>query len=367
MSDGAPPLLMTPGPTRIPQRVLGAGMRVLHHRTPEFSAALGELLEGLRPVFGTRGADLLPVHATGRASMEGAILNFLNPGDTVVACCNGKFGEMWAGFAELYGARVVRVATDWARSVDPDEVEHALDAHPGARAVTVAHCDTSTGVLNPVAAVAAVARRRGVLVLVDAISSLGGAPVDFDAWDLDVAVTSSQKCLMSSPGISFVAVGPRAWRAAESATLPSAYLDFAAIRDALSGPRPQTPGTTPVLLVLQVLEAVRVIHEEGLDAVFARHRLMAAAVADWAARRGIALQGDGIAVRSPTLTALRMPEGTDPSAVRATVRAQGIQIAAGLGAYQGTCVRVGHMGDIRSDDVARTLAALDTALVPREV
>ena len=360
--DGTPPLLMTPGPTRIPERVLLAGHRVLHHRTPEFSSALGELFELARPLFGTASADVLPVHGTGRAAMEGAVVNFFLPGDTVVAVCNGRFGEMWAGFAATYGMNVVRVATDWSQSVDPAEVETALEAHPGTRAVTVAHCDTSTGVLNPVAAVAAVARRHGALAMVDAISSLGGTPVDFDSWDLDVAVTSSQKCLMSSPGISFVAVGPRAWAAAEAATLPRAYLDFAAIRETLSGPRPQTPGTTPVLLVLQVLEAVRTIHEEGLEDVFTRHRLLSRQVTDWAGERGISLPGDGIAVRSPTLTALRMPEAVDPARVRASVRAQGIQIAAGLGAYQATCVRVGHMGDIRSGDVACTLAALDTAL-----
>jgi len=362
VNDGAPPLLMTPGPTRIPERVLRAGMRVLHHRTPEFSAALAELLEGLRPLFGTRAADILPVHATGRAAMEGAIVNLFAPGDTVVACCNGKFGEMWAGFAATYGLDVVRVAADWGRSVDPAEVEAALAAHPGARAVTVAHCDTSTGVLNPVAQVAAIARRHGALALVDAISSLGGAPLAFDDWGLDVAVTSSQKCLMSSPGIAFVAMGPRAWAAAETGTMPRAYLDFGAIRDTLAGPRPQTPGTTPVLLVLQVLEAARMIHEEGLAEVFARHREMSGAVTAWAAGRGIALPGDGIAVRSPTLTALRMPEGVDPASVRASVRAQGIQIAAGLGPYQGTCVRIGHMGDIRPEDVTRTLEALGTAL-----
>ncbi|MDP2956063.1 MAG: aminotransferase class V-fold PLP-dependent enzyme, partial [Longimicrobiales bacterium] len=296
------------------------------------------------------------------ASMEAAIVNLFNRGDTVVACCNGRFGEMWAGFAETYGLHVVRVATDWARSVDPEEVEGALAELPGARGVTIAHCDTSTGVLNPVAAVAAAARRHGALALVDAISSLGGAPFAFDAWDVDVAVTSSQKCLMSSPGISFVALSARAWAAAEAGTMPRAYLDFAAIRDTLAGPRPQTPGTTPVLLALQVLEAVRMIHEEGLETVFARHRLLSDTVTSWAAARGIALQGEGIVERSPTLTALRMPDGVDPARVRAAARAEGIQIAAGLGDSKATCVRIGHMGDIRAEDVSSTLGVLDSAL-----
>jgi len=362
MSDGAPPLLMTPGPTRIPERVLGAGMRVLHHRTPEFSSALVELLEGLRPLFGTNTAHILPIHATGRASMEAAILNLLNPGDTVVACCNGKFGEMWAGFAASYGIRVVPVTCDWNRTVDPADVDAALGGHPDVRAVTIAHSDTSTGVLNPVAEVAEVARRHGALVMVDAVSSVGGTPFAFDGWGVDVAVASSQKCLMSSPGISFVAMSGRAWEATERAVLPRVYLDFAAVRDRLTSSRPETPGTTPVLLALQVLEAVRMIHEEGPSQVFARHRNMSGMVTTWAASRGIELPGSGIAERSPTLTALRLPDGVDPGAVRSAVRAAGIQIAAGLGDWQRTCVRVGHMGDIRPEDVTRTLNAIDAAL-----
>lgn len=362
MSPGADPLLMTPGPTRIPRRVLEAGMRVLHHRTPEFSAALAELTERARPAFGTEAADVLPIHATGRAAMEGAICNLFCPGDVVVACCNGKFGEMWAGFATSYGLEVVRVATDWEESVHPGEVADALDRHPTARAVLVVHSDTSTAVLNPVAAVAEVAARRGVLVLVDAISALGGLPFEMDAWGVDVAITSSQKCLMSSPGLALAAVGPRAWGAMARATLPRNYWDFAAIRAALARPRPETPGTTPVLLVLQVLEALRMLGEEGWDAVFARHRAMAGAVREGAAALGFALQGARLRERSPTLTALRVPDGVAPDALRAAVLQRGVRLAVGLGAYRDTCVRLGHMGDIRMPDVEATLAAVAEAL-----
>jgi aspartate aminotransferase-like enzyme len=357
----APPLLMTPGPTRIPERVLLAGHRVLHHRTPEFSALLAELLEGVRPVFGTASADILPVHGTGRAAMEGAVVNFFRPGDTVVAVCNGRFGEMWAGFAERYGVQVVPVARDWERSVQPDEVAAALDAHPAARAVLVVHSDTSTGVLNPVAEIAAVARARGALVLADGISSIGGAPFAFDAWGLDFAVVSSQKCLMSSPGLALAAVGPRAWEAAERGGMPRSYLDFGAIRRTLAGPRPETPGTTPVLLALQLLEAVRMIHEEGLESVFVRHQAMAGRVRSGAADLGYRLQGSGIRDRSPTLTALQVPEGLEPEALRARIRSAGIQVAGGMERYKASCIRIGHMGDIRMADVERTLEALELA------
>ena len=352
---------MTPGPTRIPERVLLAGHRVLHHRTPEFSSALAELLQDVRPLLGTASADVLPIHATGRAAMEGAVLNFFLPGETVLVANNGKFGEMWAGFAERHGLDVVRVAQDWERSVDPEEVRLALREHPKARAVFVVHSDTSTAVLNPVAEIAAVTRDFGALTMVDGISSIGGAPFAFDAWGLDFAVVSSQKCLMCSPGMSLALVGERAWKAAEGGGMPRSYLDFASIRRTLARTNPETPGTTPVLLVLQMLEAVRMIHEEGVEAVFQRHRSMAELVRARAAQLGFALQGDGIQERSPTLTALRVPEGMDPGAIRTRVREAGVQIAVGLGVYKPSCIRIGHMGDIRIEDVERTMDVLERA------
>jgi len=344
VTRGIAPLLMTPGPTRVPDRVLRAGNRLLHHRTPEFSAALAECIALLRPVFGAREA------------------NFFKSGETVIACCNGKFGEIWANLAEVHGLDVVRIATDWNQNVDPGEVETALAAHPAARAVTIVHSDTSTGVLNPVEDVARVARAHGALSLVDGISSLGGLPSDFDAWDLDFAVTSSQKCLMSSPGISFAVVGDRAWAAAEHGGMPRSYLDFPSIRKSLAGDHPETPGTTPVLLVLQVREALRMMHEEGLTAVFERHVAMAEQLRTRVAGMGFDLQGPGMTERSPTLTALHVPDGVDPHALRTAVRERGIEIAVGLGAYRDTCVRVGHMGDIRLADVNHTVDVIESAL-----
>lgn len=268
---------------------------------------------------------------------------------------------MWAGFAERYGLSVMRIAEDWDRSVDPKEVGAALDANPEARAVFVVHSDTSTGVLNPVAEIASVTRAHGALTMVDGISSVGGAPFAFDAWGVDFAVVSSQKCLMTGAGLALAVVGEGAWTSGERGGMPRSYLDFASIRRTLGGPRPETPGTTPVLMVLQLLEAVRMIHEEGLDAVFRRHQAMADRVRARAADLGYGLQGPGIVERSPTLTALRLPEGVEPEAVRKQVREAGIQIAGGLGAFKPTCIRIGHMGDIRMEDVGRTLDALEQA------
>lgn len=362
---GAPPLLlMTPGPTRVPERVLRAGARpMIHHRTPEFSAELTALLELIAPVFGTR-ETVLPVHTTGRGGMEAAVCNLFSPGDEIAVCCNGKFGEMWAGFAESYGVVVHRLATDWARDVEPDEVARTLAEHPAVRAVALAYCDTSTGVRNDVAAVARAvrARRDDALVLVDGVSSLGGMPFAFDDWGVDFAVTASQKCLMSSPGLAFVALSARAWRANATARIPRNYWDFADIRRHVTQPRPETPGTAPVHLVLQVAEALRALHEEGLPAVQRRHEAMAARVRQRVAELALSPQCPELRSCSPTLTAIAVPPSIAPKTIRDRLKARGILTAAGLGPFRETAFRIGHMGDIRMSDVERTLGALADAL-----
>lgn len=293
--------------------------------------------------------------------MEASLHNFLSPGDEVVACCNGKFGQMWAGFAERAELRVHRLEESWDRSVDGDAVAEALAAHPEARAVLVCHSDTSTGVLNPVADIASATHAHDALVMVDGISSVGGVPFEFDAWDIDFAVTSSQKCLMSSPGVSFGAVGKRAWQAAErSRGTPPAYFDFRAIRDVVCTERPETPGTTPVSLMLQVREALRVMEADGDPRAQSRRTpRLAERLRRWAAEVGFTLQGgEGLLERSPTLTALLPPEELDAASLRAGVLEQGILIAGGLGPYRGRSIRIAHMGDISMEDVERTIAAL---------
>jgi aspartate aminotransferase-like enzyme len=353
---------MTPGPTRVPARVLAAGARpMIHHRTPEFSRELAAMNEMLAPFFGT-ASQVLPVHTTGRGAIEAAICNLFSPGDVAVACCNGKFGEMWASIAESYGVVVHRVATDWERDVDPAEVDAALAAHPGARAVALPYGDTSTGVANDVAAVAAVARARGALVLVDGVSSIGGMPFAFDAWGVDVAVTASQKCLMSSPGLAFVVMSERAWAATARARLPRNYWDLAAVRREVTKAKPETPGTTPVHLVLQVAEALRMLHEEGVAAVHARHARMSQLAQSRAAALGLAPQCPALARRAATLTGIAVPAGVSPQGLRDAVKARGILTAAGLDRYRDTAFRVGHMGDIREADVTRTFDAVADAL-----
>jgi aspartate aminotransferase-like enzyme len=355
-------LLMTPGQTRVPERVLRAGARpMLHHRTPEFSAELASALEMLQPIFGTRG-PVLPVHATGRGAMEATLCNLFSPGDGIVACCNGRFGEMWVKIARSHELTVHRVAADWNRDLDLAEIEAAVAAHQGVRAIAMAHSDTSTGVANDVASVARLAQRLGVLLLVDGVSSIGGMPFAFDEWGVDAAFTASQKCLMSSPGLSFVALSDRAVAASAGARLPRSYWNFAEIRREVTGPKPGTPGTPPVHVVLQTAEALRMIHEEGFESVCARHQEMAARVRHEASVLGLEEQCPSLTRRSTTVTALALPAGLAPDRVRDGLKRRGILTAAALEHYQPAAFRIGHMGDIRIDDVARTMTALREVL-----
>ena len=358
----APLLLMTPGPTRVPERVLRAGSRpMIHHRTPEFSRELATAIELLGPVFGTRGLPL-PVHTTGRGALEATICNLFSPGDELAVCCNGKFGEMWAGFAESYGLVVHPYSATWGLDANVTELDALLREHRAVRAVTAAYVDTSTGVVSDIPAIARVARANDALVLVDAVPSLGGMPFAFDEWGVDVAVTASQKCLMSSPGLAWVAMSERAWTATTTSRLPRNYWDFADIKHAISKPRPETPGTSPVHLVLQVAEALRLMHEEGLSNVYARHDAMGRRARNGAAELDVSLQFPNAARHAATLTALALPAGVPPRPFRDKLKARGILTGAGLGPCEPIGFRIGHMGDIRLPDVERTLAAVRDAL-----
>ena len=353
---------MTPGPTRVPERVLRAGARpMLHHRSPEFSSELAALLELIAPVFGTR-SPVLPVHTTGRGALEATLCNLFSAGDEIAVCCNGKFGEMWAGFAESYGLVVYRLCTDWSLGVDTREIEQCLDEHRAVRAVAFAYCESSTGAGADVQAICKIARARNVLTLVDGVSSIGGMPFAFDEWEVDVAVTASQKCLMASPGLSFVVLSERAWSASAKARLPRNYWDLLAVRNSVTKAKPETPGTTPVHLVLQVAESLRQMHEEGLSRVFERHEAMAECARVGAARLGLALQCPRLPQMSATLTAFATLAGVAPKALRDAIKSRGILTAAGLGRYESTGFRIGHTGDIRVADVERTMVAVGEAL-----
>lgn len=356
--------LFTPGPVSVPPRVLAAGARpMLHHRTPEFSRILLDLVEKAQYLFGT-AQDILVVHTSGRGAMEGTILNLFSPGDAVISVTNGKFGEMYAEIAATHGLTVHRVGTDWLADLDPAEIEEACRTYPQAKAITVCHCETTTAALSDIAAVARIAKAHDKLILVDAISSAGCASIDFDALGLDVLVTASQKGLMSPTGLSMIVLSDAAWRAADASAFPKFYIQFRDIQKNLRGKRAETPGSTPVSLVASVAEALAMIQEEGKDNVHARHQAVAAAVRAGLAGMGLALFPAGVTRRSPALTAFTVPAGLTSAQIRSALKADfGIIAAEGLGsAYKDTVVRIGHMGHVYPKDAITVIGALEATL-----
>jgi aspartate aminotransferase-like enzyme len=355
--------LFMPGPVSVPPRILAAGARpMLHHRTPEAAVLIQGVVERSQELFGTR-QDVLPVHTTGRGAMEGTILNLLSPGDEVISVCNGKFGEMYAEIAQIHGVTVHKVCQDWLQPMGLDEIERALQAHPGAKAITVCHNETTTACTNDIQGVARLARRHGVLSLVDCVSSAGCMPVEFDQWQLDVMVTASQKGLMCPPGLSLVVLSDAAWQAVDRATSGKFYIQFRDIQKNLHGKRPETPGTTPVSLIACLHEALGMILEEGKENCYARHEKVAKAIRAGLGAMGIASFPEAAVTRSSALTAIQLPVEVT-AALRAELRdGFGLMVAGGLGkAYKDTVLRIGHMGHVYARDALLVVAAIEASL-----
>lgn len=350
-------LLLVPGPTVVPGPVLRAQARaMMNHRSPAFHRLLERTTAGLKECFRT-ATDPLVLTASGTGGLEAAVVNTLSPGDRVLAVVTGAFGQRFAEIAEAYGAEVDRLEVEWGRAADPDELRRRLNGH---RAVLVTLNETSTGVVNPVQAVAAIARERDALCLVDAISGLLATPLEHDGWGCDVTVAGSQKAFMIPPGLSFVAVSPRAWAAAETSRMPRYYFDFAAAQRSLE--KLENPWTPAVSLLYALDEALQLMAAEGFEQILARHRRLAAGVRAGGRALGLMPLADE-ACASPAVTALVCPEEVDNGALRRRLReAYGTEIAGGQGKLRGSIVRVGHLGWVHEPDILRGVAALGLAL-----
>ena len=351
--------LLIPGPTPPPPRVLQAmGREMTNHRGPTFDRIMAEILDGLKDVFRTRN-DIIPLVCSGTGGLEAAVVNFLSPGDRVLSVNNGYFCERFAEIAERFGARVDRVLAEWGRPVPLDAVAGRLRADAGRdyRAVFVTQSETSTGVHNDVKAIRSILGDHPALLMVDAVSSLGAIPLETDAWGVDVAVTGSQKALMSPPGMAFISVSDRAWAAAERASTPRFYLDLQRGRVEARRQPPGTAFTTAVTVAYAVHEALRLIREEGLERVFERHRQMARMVR--AGVRGMGLRTlteDAWAV--DTVTPALAPDGVDAVTVGTQARERyGVLFGRGIGKLEHTVIRIGHLGYTQS---AMLLAGLET-------
>jgi alanine-glyoxylate transaminase/serine-glyoxylate transaminase/serine-pyruvate transaminase len=336
----------------------------IDHRGPTFQALGQEVLAGCRAVFQTEGPVII-FPASGTGAWEAALVNTLSPGDRVLMFETGHFATLWRTMAERLGLAVTFVPGDWRHGVDPAEVERRLseDGANGIKAVAVVHNETSTGVTTRVAEVRkAIDRaRHPALLLVDTISSLASIDYRHDAWGVDVTVGGSQKGLMLPPGLGFNAVSAKALAASRSARLPRSYWDWQEmLKPNASGFFPYTPATN---LLYGLREALRMIQEEGLPQVFARHTRLAeatrAAVRGW----GLELLAADPAEASDSLTAVLMPPGHDADAFRKiTLERWDLSLGAGLGKLQGRIFRIGHLGDFNDLMLMGTLAGVELGL-----
>ncbi|QDQ10010.1 pyridoxal-phosphate-dependent aminotransferase family protein [Streptomyces spectabilis] len=357
--------LQIPGPTNVPDRVLRAmAAPTLDHRGPEFAELTRRVLDGLKPVFDTT-SPVVVYPSSGTGAWEGALVNTLSPGDRVLCFETGHFATLWRDMAESLGLDVEFVPGDWRHGASPEAAADLLTADVAHRfkAVCVVHNETSTGVTSRVPDIRAALDAAGhpALLLVDTVSSLASVEYHHEAWGVDVTVTGSQKGLMLPPGLGFNAVSPKAIEASRTARLPKSYWDWAPILDAnAAGFFPYTPATN---LLYGLEEALRMLAEEGLAQVWARHARHAAATR-------AAVRGWGLEVlcaddreHSGSLTAVLLPDGQDADAVRKIVLERfDMSLGTGLGRLAGKVFRIGHLGHFNDLTLAGTLAGVQLGL-----
>ncbi len=357
--------LRIPGPTPLPDLVREAGSRqMVNHRGPEFRELISRVSGRLQTAFSTRN-DILILTASGTGGLEAAIVNFLSPGDAVLAVSIGSFGDRFAKIASTYGAVVTKLDVEWGQAADPRRVGDELramarDGHP-AKAVLLTHNETSTGVENPLRDVARAAHDAApdALLLIDGISGLGAVPFDTDGWGLDVVATGSQKSWMSPPGLAMISVSERAWNATGGATMPRFYFDLAKARKSLAtGETPWTPAVG-VLFALDV--ALEMLEQEGYEHVFARHAAGAAAARAGLAALGLRMFADP-AHASQTVTAAWMPEGVEWAALNKQMRGHGLVVAGGQDRLAGQILRIGHLGSVAPDDVVDAIEIIGQSM-----
>jgi alanine-glyoxylate transaminase/serine-glyoxylate transaminase/serine-pyruvate transaminase len=355
--------LQIPGPTNVPDRVLRAiDAATIDHRGPEFAELGKEVLIGLRKVFATQHPIVI-FPASGTGAWEAALVNTLSPGDRVLAFETGHFSFLWTSMAQKLGLEVTVVPGDWRHGIDPAQVEEQLAKDPSIKAVCAVHNETSTGVTSRIAEVrAAIDRaRHPALFLVDTISSLASIDYRHDEWRVDVTVGGSQKGLMLPPGLSFNALSHKALEACKTARSVRSYWDWRPMLEINpAGFFPYTPATN---LLYGLREALRMLDEETLPAVFARHKRHAEATRRAVRAWGLTLNPIDDREHSSSLTAVRMPDGFDEAKLRAIILDRfDMSLGQGLGKQKGKLFRIGHLGSFNDLMLCGTLAGVEMGL-----
>jgi aspartate aminotransferase-like enzyme len=335
---------------------------MINHRGPEFAELLSEIVTNLQTSLNTKN-EILLFAGSGTTGLEAAVVNTLSPGEKALFCTIGSFGDRWADIGNAYGVDLLRLKVPSGTALKADEVGRVLDENPDIDKVYVTHNETSTGVTNDIAAIASVVKRKPRLLFVDSVSGAGCLPLNVDDLDLDVVVTGSQKGWMTPPGLTMLTVSPAAYRAAESATIPRWTLDFA--RQKKFQDKSQTYATPPVSVLYALHEGLRIILEEGVEDVWARHSRVGAMTRAGLEAIGLQLFAEP-GYRSDTVTAIANPLGS-PDELKALITRwrteYGLVVAGGQGDLQGEIFRIGHLGMVDERDVFVILAVVEQGLV----
>jgi len=351
--------LMTPGPTPVPpQALLAMAEPIIHHRTPEFMEVFKEVCDLLKYVFKTQN-DVITFTSSGTGAMEAAVANLLSPGDKAICVQGGKFGERWTELCKAYGVTPIIIDVEWGKAVDPKVIEQELKKDVGIQAVFTTLCETSTGVLTDIKAIAQLTKYHNAVLVVDAISGLGAEDIKTDEWGIDCVVSGSQKGLMIPPGLAFIALSKKAWDKVEKSKCPRYYFSLKKAKKAIEST--DTPFTPAISLVIALRETLRIMKKEGLDVIFNRHKVLALATRQ-------AMEAMGLKLFAPSapsngVTAVCVPEGVDGEKLVKHMRDKyGVGIAGGQAELKGKVFRIAHMGYITETDILTTIAVLGMAL-----
>jgi len=354
-------LIMLPGPTNVPDRVMRTMMKpIINHRGPEFSTLYDSITQNLKHVFQTK-QDVFVLTSSGTGAVECAVGNIVNPTDKVIVPVFGVFSERIREKVTRHGGRPVEIPAKWGDAPTAKQIEKAVKKEKDAKAVAVVYNETSTGVtVRDLPAIGEIAQRNNLLLMVDAISILGGDNLPVDKWNIDICVSGSQKCLACPPGLAVVSVSQKAWETVEKTTSRPYYFDLVLARE--HGARKETPFTPALPLFYALDEALKTIREEGLEARFRRHAQCAEAF--YAGFEALNLKPyPSPKVRSNTVIALNVPSGIDGARARQTMKNRHrVEIAGGMGKIKELIFRIGCMGIVSEAETLATIGALENAL-----
>mgnify|MGYP001409786247 CR=1 FL=1 len=350
--------LATPGPSPVPQEVrLALAQEIIHHRTKEFQNYLAQAAADLKKIFRTE-ADVFIMAASGTGAMEASVANVIGPGDKAITIEGGKFGERWTELVKAYGGTPIVLKVEWGEGPAADDVAEMLAANPDTKAVYATLCETSTASVQDIQALGKVVAPTAALLVVDGISGVGAVECHTDEWGVDMLVVGSQKALMLPPGLAFISVSKKAWAVIEKTKRTAYYFDLIKARKAAE--KNDTPYTSAVSMIRALCAATKMILDEGMDAVMARHKLLARAARAAVEAMGLKLLSK---VPSDAVTAIVLPEGIDGKALAKILADKyGVTVAGGQGPLTGKIIRIATMGYMDQFDVITAIAAIEMAL-----